>query len=152
MVKSALQEKKINLNKLERNPDGTPKSGILHKIDMAPPFTAQQAPSLYSKPRTPLESQMTGLEEHGGNYLLGGLSVIQREIDITDARSGETKKKWTKEAVVFRVVSEKHQMEDRWKYPEVKAFNGIPEAYEFAKKLWSETMLPALEESLRNQT
>lgn len=145
-LRNLLKQNNINLGKLEKAADGSPKLGILHNIPVNPQFTSTQAPELFSRPRSPMEAQMTGLPAHEGHYLLGGLAVMQREVTTGG------KKKVVREAVTFRVISSKHAADRRWMYPEVKALNAIPEAFEWAKSQWSSVILPELENSLRGQT
>lgn len=115
--------KRISRKKIERNPDGTPKLGVLHRIKAGPPGPQSQYPSLFSKPRGPEESKSTGLPQHGGIFKLQGLAITQRMV----------KGKVKREAVVFRVVSEKHR-NNRWMYPEIKAHNFLDRALDWAVK------------------
>jgi hypothetical protein len=142
MVKGALKANKVNMNKLDMDSSGAPKLGVVKNIKIDAPFPSNQAPDLYSKPRTPMQAQLSGLKQHDGIFLLAGLAVVQREIEVNG------KKKVVKEAVTFRTVSSKHQAEGKWLYPEVKALNAIPEAYEWAKNQWESVILPELSRTL----
>lgn len=127
MIKGALRENNINLKKIERDEFGNPKMGILHKVNIEAPFSQEQTPGMYSKPRTAEDAAKSGLKQHGGIFHLSGLAVLQRK----GAKGGTVR-----EAVTFRVVSSKHQAEGRWVYPQVKEFGGIKAANEYAKEQW----------------
>lgn len=134
IVRNALQQARISMNRIERHPDGSPKLGTLHKLHLRPPFSRAQAPFLFSTPRTSAEAWATGLPVHGGIYKLKGLRVVQR----LDKRG-----KVVREAVTFRTISEKHRGW-RWMYPEIKGLHAMDAAYQWAQKEW-ESVIKALE-------
>jgi hypothetical protein len=135
MVKGALRENKLSLGKIEKDASGSPKLGVLHKVKMNAPFTQSQAPSLYSKPRSPEDAAKTGFKPHGGHFLLKGLAITQR------MEGGKVKR----EAVVFRIASSKHPMEHRWMYPKQDGLKNFEAGLEFAQQLWP-NLLKELEE------
>lgn len=128
LIRKQAKKQKISLTKIEKNPDGSPKLGILHKLDMKANLSQEQAPDLYSRPRTAEEAMLTGLKPHGGIYKLEGAVVTQRKF----GKKGKVKK----ETVVFRVISSKHKMENRWMYPQVMPSNFFGQAHEWAEKQW----------------
>jgi hypothetical protein len=142
IVKQALKDNHLSLRSIERNQDGSPKIGILHKIDMKDYEPSRSIAGFHSRPRTPAESMMSGLKPHEGHFLLGGMAVIQRP--EPKAKGGVAR-----EAVTFRTVSTKHQSEGRWMAPAVQPLNSIPQAYEYAKREW-ENILKELEEKFRS--
>lgn len=142
MAKTAIKEAGISLKKIEKHPDGSPKLGILHKIPIESPGTQKQFPGLFSKPRTAEEAQKTGFKPHEGIFHLSGLMVTQRM---------NKKGKVTREAITFRTVSSKHQLEGRWEYPAVTPFNALEAAYKYAEQEW-EKMVQAMETEFNNQT
>jgi hypothetical protein len=141
LMKKAAQAQGISLTKIERDESGEKIGGpvdsstglqgakVLHKLNVNEPSSRAGMGLFYSKPRTQAESIATGLKPHGGIYHLQGAVVTQREV---------SKGKFSKEVVTFRTVSSKHQGENRWMAPEVKALNSIPAAYKFAEKAWEE--------------
>lgn len=135
-IKNVLKQNKISLKGIEKNDDGTPKLGILHRVNFESPFTQSQTPDLFSKPRTPDQAALTGLKPHGGIHHLQGLTVTQR-------MQG---KKVVREAITFRVIHEAHEKEGRWFAPEVKPLNFMQQAHEWALKQWSDTILPQIQE------
>jgi hypothetical protein len=136
LIRKQAKKQKISLTKIEKNPDGSPKIGVLHKLDMSPTMSQSQSPGLYSRPRTEEEAAMSGLKPHGGIYKLQGAVVTQRKVG----------KKVKKETVVFRVISSKHKAENRWMYPQVEPANFLGKAYEYAEKEWVK-ILAGIEES-----
>jgi hypothetical protein len=123
--------KRIPLYSIEKNADGTPRIGTLHKIKATPPFTQSQAPSLFSKPRSAEDAKATGLKAHGGIFKLEGLAVSQRMVGP----------KVKREAVTFRVVSSKHQAEGRWLFPAIPAHRFLERAFEWATQTaWPEIL------------
>lgn len=128
LIKTAAREQGINLKNIEKNEDGTPKIGVLHKIKIEGPEEGwEKFPNFHSRPRSEEEAAASGLKPHGGIFHLKGAVVLQR------VKPGK-KPKVVKETVVFRTVSSKHKLENRWMYPEVKPLNAINAAYEYAKE------------------
>lgn len=114
MAKKVIRDAKINMKTIERHENGSPKIGIVKKLNPAAPFTQAQAPSLFSKPRSAADAAKSGLKPHEGIFKLAGLAVTQKE-----GKNGKV----SKEAVTFRVVSSKHRAEGRWMAPRVPAAN-----------------------------
>jgi hypothetical protein len=142
LIRKQAARQKISLTKIEKNADGSPKLGVLHKLDMKPTSTQAQSPDMYSKPRSIEDALKSGLKPHSGIYKLEGAVVTQRQVK---GRGGKTKVK--KETVVFRVISSKHKAEHRWFYPTVKPLNAFGQAYEWANKQW-ETIIKQIEMDL----
>jgi hypothetical protein len=130
IVRRTLRENKINLRKVERNLDGTPKFGVLRKFSMEPPGSREQFPGLFSQPRSPEVAKKIGLRPHDGIYHLKGLMLVQRP--------GKKKGSVVREAVTIRTISSKHEAEgNRWIYPQVRAFGGLQAAHEYAQLEWA---------------
>lgn len=127
MIRNQAKRQKVSLTKIETNPDGTPKLGVIHKLNMTPTGNQQDSPSLFSMPRTEEMAAASGLKPHSGIYKLKGAAVIQRK---------DKKGKVKKETVVFRVISSKHKAEGRWMYPEVQGANLFPQAEKWAMQQW----------------
>lgn len=147
MAKNAIRSartsdnKRIAIHRIEKNPDGTPKIGILHKIPIKAPFSQSQTPNLYSKPRSKEDAAKSGLKEHGGIFKLEGLAISQRMV------GGKVKR----EAVTFRVVSSKHLAEGRWMAPAIKAGNFLQRTFDWAtKQAWPE-MLAGISDRINKQ-
>jgi hypothetical protein len=137
VVKKALEKSNIDLHETVLDDNGNPKIGVIHKLNIKPKFTQQQAPSLYSKPRGFEEAMATGLGQHSGIYKLKGLVITQKL-----NKEGNP----VKETVVFRVISEKHRG-FRWMYPKVDGAKLFDDAYDFANQRF-EKMVKEIENEL----
>jgi hypothetical protein len=130
MIRDTLKANKISLTKIEKDPLGNPKLGILHNVKMLEPSRTDK-PDLFSKPRSPEMAALTGLKPHGGHFYGKGLVVTQ---------SLNEKGKVVKSAITFRVVSSKHQAEGRWMAPAIQPFNSIKAAFEWANSQWNQIL------------
>lgn len=139
LIKKQAQREGVSLSKIDMDESGKPKIGMIHKLSMQPTGTQAEMPSFFSKPRTKEDSEASGLPEHGGIYKLQDTSIIQRV---------GPKGKVLREAVTFRVISDKHKNEGRWMAPKVEAANIFPKAYEWAQNQWTE-VLKAIEQELK---
>lgn len=141
IVRKTMQDNGLNLKKIEKNPDGSPKIGILHRLNVMEPGDQSQFPGMYSKPRTEEMARQIGLPAHSGIFHLKGLAIIQR----TNERG-----KVVREAVTFRTISSKHEAEGRWMAPEVPAFKFEESARAYAEAQWSQ-ILKSIEEEFTRQ-
>lgn len=141
IVSKRLKEENIDLNKIEKNTDGTPKLGIVHKINTVSILAAEKNRSNFSSPRSQEMAAKIGLKPHSGIHKLEGLVVTQRK-----DKSG----KIVKEAITIRTISSKHEAEGRWYYPEIKPFKGMQSGYEYAKSLMEESIKRLHEEFGKN--
>jgi hypothetical protein len=124
-IRAFLKTEKIPYKKIEHNPDGSPKLGLIHKFDvMRHPKLLMKHPS--DKAKSPL---------------LQGLAIYQRK----DEKSGKVKR----DVMTFRVVSEKTKNDGRWEYQPREAANIFKETHEWALGLWERELVPALIESLK---
>lgn len=140
VIKQQLKHQGISLNRIEKNEDGTPKLGVLHRLNISTPqpgspgFFHMVTPKkleFFSQSRSSAVAQQIGLQPHSGHFFLSKAVVTQREVELPSG-----KKKISKEVVTFRTISSKHEAEGRWFYPEVKPLNSIPEAYKYALAEW----------------
>lgn len=132
IVKKTMKEAGIPLRKIERNIDGTPKIGVLHKLPIEPPGTREQFPGMFSIPRTQETARRIGLPAHGGIFHLKGMLITQRL---------NQKGKPVREAITIRTISSKHEAEgNRWIMPEVKPFNVLQQAHDHAQEEWSKVL------------
>lgn len=131
IVNKTLKDQSIDLKKIETNADGTPKLGVLHKIDMSGFIATDKNRANFSMPRSQEMAAKIGLQPHSGIHKLEGLVVTQRM-----GKDGKV----VKEALTFRTISTKHEAEGRWYYPEQKPLKAFPAAYDFAKTLMDEAV------------
>lgn len=131
-VKQAAKASGFKLNTIDRDQEGNAKIGILGKLQFGPSVTQKTDANsqFFSKERSPSVAAELGLQPYKGKHYLADAVVTQRKV-------GKSVKK---EVVTFRVISSKHEAENRWFYPQVPALNSIPAAYEYANKEWDKIM------------
>lgn len=150
LVRNAAKKQNISLTKIERHENGAPKVGILHKLNIKPAYPQHVAPSDFSRPRTEAESLLSGLKAHSGLFKLQGAVVTQKEKknklgEIMRDKQGHAQV--SRSTTVFRVISSKHKLENRWMYPEVKPANFFGQAERWAEERMNKA-IKALEEEL----
>lgn len=122
IIKKEFKKKNIPFAKIEQNADGSPKSGLLHKMNITQPKKAPDGKSL--------ESTTGGLTRH----FLEGLRVYQK---------ATANNKTQKDVMTFRTASEKHSGQ-KWIHPGTAPMNFLQSAKDFAEKTWEEQLLPQL--------
>jgi hypothetical protein len=136
-IKEELKKRKIPYGKLERNPDGSPKLGLLHSFDiMDKPTKTHQGPGQGWGEIGKVRTGATGIP------LLQGVRIYQREIETA---KGE--KKTIRDIMTFRTVSSKMKGTGRWTHPGLEPKRFLDEGFEWAKKEW-ERILPTILEKL----
>jgi hypothetical protein len=125
-IKQAYQNLGLKMHKIEKDDEGQPKLGVLHKIKLYNDSEWMQ--STHSKPRTAEEANLSGLKPHGGHHILKDALVMQSQKINRKGRVTGTKR----ETVTFRIVHEKHKMENRWMAPAIKPLHSIEAAYDWA--------------------
>jgi hypothetical protein len=141
-IDASLKANGVSMRKIEKGPDGMPKIGIVNRLKDIPQLNDPASDNIYqyrSKGRTADEAEALGLPNYEGAHYLSGGVVVQRP-----SKKGKVKK----EVVTFRVVSSKHENEQRWLYPEVKPLHSIPAAYDYATKEWDK-IVKSLEDYFR---
>lgn len=113
-LRKELRKHKIPLKKIERNPDGSPKLGLLHNIDID------------SKEKGPT-----------GTPYLQGLRVYQQ-------RDKSNPEKINRYLATFRTVSENHEAQGRWFHPGLQAKKFLDKAFKWAINEWDTAILPEL--------
>jgi len=128
----ALRRAKINMKEIEREVDGRPKLGGLHKLDvMGSPI--KTGPGAYQGWGAvgAVRSGATGIP------MLQGLRVMQRMI-------GQSPPVIQRTAMTFRVVTSLHKGSGRWVHPGVQAKKLLDQAYTWAEHEWETTIKPEI--------
>lgn len=131
MAKEAVKRSrpKIALKKIQYQADGKPVVGTIRKVEIDDP--GRHVGGMHSRPRSAEMAALTGLPAHEGIFYGKGAALRQKVV----GKVGKTgKAKVARDVGTFRVLSSKHKAEGRWLYPEVKAFGGIPAAYDWAQE------------------
>lgn len=140
IIKNAMKQEGISIKRIERNDDGTPKTGILHKLSIQPPGTRDQFPGMFSIPRSQETAARVGLPAHDGIFHLKGAVVTQRL---------DAKNKPVREVITFRTISSKHEAEgNRWMSKAVQPFGALEAASQYAKEEW-ERIVEAIKRDYR---
>jgi hypothetical protein len=144
ILKKALKEKSISLNRVERDTNGSPKLGVLHKLSIPMPsqgdggFHQMTSPNkfkFFSKGRSPEQARSLGLKASAGHFYLSNAVVTQ-----TLSKGPRGQQKVEKGVTTFRVVSSKHEAEGKWMYTRVEPLGSIPAAYNNAMQMWNEVV------------
>jgi hypothetical protein len=146
-VKSAMKARKIPWAKIERDDQGRPKLGKLHKFNVQSPMKTGQGPGQGWGPvgqvkQGPNDRQKVGGGPGGGGTpFLHGVNVYQHP----DGKGGVKRSVMT-----FRIVSSKHEA-PRWDHPGLEPANIMDDVAKFAEEELEKTILPKLIESLSSK-
>lgn len=128
----ALKRAKIDMKSVQRDADGRPIVGTLHKLDVM------------DKPLKTSGGSYQGWGQVGqvrqgatGIPFLQGLRVTQRQIGVSSTNIQKT-------ALTFRTVSSFHKGSGRWVHPGVKARKLLDQAYSWAQNEWESTIKPEI--------
>ncbi len=156
-IKSELKKMRIPWKGVERNQDGSPKTGLLHKLDIMDkpirPRGALPDHNLTQDPTKPDNQHGFGQGSPGkvmvgptGIPFLKGLQIRQSGLfnaDGTPRLDAKGRQMATRSISTFRVVSSKHEGE-RWNYPGIEGVKFMDEAVEWAAREWDQKILPDL--------
>ncbi len=123
VLKTSLKKAGVSFQKLERNPDGSVKQGLLHAGD-------------HGGPKKP----------HWTNRALDGVRIYQSAIKNPDGSvktNGKGQQMGRRDVMTFRIASEKHRG-TKWEYPGIEGMKFFDEAYIWAMEKWESEVLPAL--------
>jgi hypothetical protein len=125
-IKLELKKAKIPYQKIEKDPLGNPKLGLLHKLDIknAPIKSNEGVGQGHGPIGAPLQGP-TGIP------FLQGIRIYQHE-KINE--KGE--KKIGRSIMTFRVASSKHKDQDRWNHPGVEKKDIFKDSESWAAQEW----------------
>jgi hypothetical protein len=136
-ILTEMNKRGISKTGIERNPDGSPKLGTLHRFDVEvkqknqvhPPFMGPAGQHFQTKPRSP------GTEGPGGRPYTWGVQVKQR--------INPESQKAERNVMTFRTASAK-QSGNMWKHPGISGLNSLDSAYRFVEDSFENKILPEL--------
>lgn len=132
-LQTAFKKEKIPWGKLETNPDGTPKVGKLHKLDvMDKPIKVEEGPGQGHGPIGEVRQGMTGIP------LLQGVNVYQSMAQFNGKLMTQ------KNVMTFRIVSSKHKGTGRWMHPGTPARGFFEDAKNWALAEWENHIRPSV--------
>lgn len=147
-IKGELKKLRIPWSTVERNADGSPKSGVLHKLDIGgPPRPAgtEAGPdgNQHGYGHGPIGAPMQGPT---GIPFLKGVRISQSPMfnpDGTPKMNKKGQQMAQRNITTFRIVSSKHEG-SRWQYPGIEGTRFLDEALQWAETTWEQKMLPEL--------
>lgn len=147
-LKQELKAQKIPYGKIERNPDGSPKVGLLHKMDLNKPTQNRPGHGHEGPAGRPFAAHSPGgAEGPTGRPYLWGVRVYQHLKKNADGSTKTDKKgraQASREIFTFRVASSKMQGSNKWFHPGMAPVNLLDDAYEWAKDQWDNHIAPEL--------
>jgi hypothetical protein len=130
MNKSRSKGNKIPYAKIETNPDGSPKLGLLHKFDIVDkPLKMSNSPG---QGKGPVGAPMQGPT---GIPFLKGVRIYQNK---------NAQGKVERTIMTFRTVSSKMKGTGRWFHPGLEPVKFLDQAFDWAMKEWETKMKPAI--------
>ena len=128
-IKGEMKKKKIPWAKIERDDQGRPKLGRLHKFNIEDrPIKTHTGPGQGKGPLGAPRQGPTGIP------FLRGVAVYQNQ----------TPKGVKRSVMTFRVVSSKHQGTGRWERPQLEPTNIFQETYDWAQQQLEDVIAPKL--------
>ena len=127
-IKSVLQQKGIQYGGIERHPNGAPKLGLLHKLDINDkPLKTGEGPGQGHGPVGQVKQGVTG------TAFLKGIRIYQKEVTGPDGNKSVHRGIFT-----FRVISDKTRGDGSWEHPGLDAKNFFDKAYLWAENEWND--------------
>lgn len=155
-LKAALKEANIPYGKIERNPDGSPKIGLLHSLDIDTPHTNDTRDDLGRRTyRQRMHPRPQGQQGPGGRPFLWGVRIYQRLLRDKNGKPLLDKQglpRASRHIMTFRVASSKHKGTGKWMYPGIEGKKFLDEAFEWAMKEWDTKIAPSLLGDLLGET
>lgn len=137
-IKSSMKDRNIGFNDIETNPDGSAKTGLLHKFDIN---------------ENPLNAAPNKIRGHGGFGsplqgkdgipFLHGVRVYQKK--VKNQSGGESIKRFVG---TFRTVSESQRNSTKWHHPGSEGGHIFEETEEYIKRKFSEDYLSKILDSV----
>ena len=158
-LKAEMKKRNISYKSVERHPDGSVKTGLLHKFNITDAPT--RPGSSAGKPgfgKGPVGSVMQGPNAQGGSGggtpLLSGVRVFQTAVWKKDAAGNNIpdldkagRQKGIRGVMTFRMVSTKH-IGLKWNHPGLEGKNFFERAETWAKTQWDTQIVPELLRSI----
>jgi len=123
MLRKDLKKQGVNFKKLDRNPDGSVREGLVHSGN-------------HGGPKKP----------HWTNRALDNVRIYQKGMknpDGSPSLDGKGMQKGSRTALTFRIASEKHRG-TKWEQPALEGVKIFDEAFEWALQQWETEILPML--------
>lgn len=151
-LRQELRKRNIPYKNIERHPDGSPKTGLLHKFNMDQPLRPGGTAGKPGFGKGPEGEVMQGPNAAGGSGggipLLQGVRIYQNALfkrapngDMVPNTNKQGLQRATRGIMTFRVVSSKHKGL-KWNYPGIEGTHLFEEAEQWAGSEWTNHILP----------
>lgn len=135
-IRQELKKRQIPYNKIEKDQNGVPKQGLLHKFNiMNRPLKTHNGPGQGHGGVGEVKQGNTGIP------FLQGIRVYQKE--VKNAKTG--KSSIQRSIMTFRIVSSKQKGSGKWIHPGLQAKLFFDEAAQWALELWDKKIKQQLE-------
>ncbi|WNM70341.1 hypothetical protein [Myxococcus phage Mx1] len=149
-LKSELKARKIPYGKIEKKPDGSPRTGLLHKMDLHGPrrhMPGLGAEGPMGRPMAADHVKTPGAMGPEGRPYLWGVRIYQRFKRAPDGKLKLDKKgqpSVQRDIMTFRVASSKHAQSGKWFHPGLPPMHFLDEAYAWASDQWDNHIAPEI--------
>jgi hypothetical protein len=149
-VKSEMKRRKIPWATIERDDQGRPKLGRLHKFSVkGKPSKTGEGPGQGWGPvgdtKQGYSDRNARMRQHGGPGG-GGIPFLQGVAVYQNAVEGGGVKR---SVMTFRIASSKHRGEGRWEHPGLEPVNIFEDAWKWALETMDKEIMPKLAEQFR---
>jgi hypothetical protein len=145
-IKQEMGKRNIPYGNIEKNPDGSPKVGLLHKFNVNTPAHSNELKPGVSGPQghhMAIHSRPQGTQApQSGRPYLWGVRVYQNEIKNSQGNSS-----FRKDIMTFRTASES-QKGNKWIHPGIEKRDFLGQAQIWAERQWETVILPEIIQSL----
>lgn len=142
-IKTELRKASIPFGKIEKNAQGEPKLGLLHKLNLPTPTRSGNGPG---QGHGPVGDPIQGWSADGksGIPILKGARIYQQKV-----KNDKGKESVQRTIMTFRVASSKHREDaDRWDHPGLEPTHFMDEGTEWAQQQWDQIIAPKLFEAV----
>jgi hypothetical protein len=149
-IKKELRRNRIPYKRIEKNPDGSPKLGLVHSLNLAPPHSTPLKPG-YEGPKDKVFKGKTDSPYIGGTPYTFGTRIYQHPMknekgDVLMGKDGHPKVE--RSIFTFRVASSKQAGTGMWDHPGVSPMHFFEEAHQWIQQEWDNKIAPDIIRSL----
>jgi hypothetical protein len=147
-LKTEMKKRKIPWSKIETDPSGSPKQGLIHKFDI--PGAPTRPSGTAGKPGWGKGPEGAALQGPTGTPFLQGVRVYQSPMmqggkPVKDKKGDQ---KFKKSVMTFRIISSKHKGTGRWQFPGIEGMKFFDDAEQWAGQQWDQHIIPEIAKDL----
>jgi hypothetical protein len=149
-IKKELRRNRIPYKRIEKNPDGSPKVGLIHSLNLAPPHSAPLKQG-YEGPKDKVFKGKTDSPYIGGTPYTFGTRIYQhpkkgKDGGVLMGKDGHPKME--RSIFTFRVASSKQAGTGMWDHPGISPLHLFEEAQQWIQQQWDNEVAPEILRSL----